>query len=162
MSAKRRIFPVLIATGLVIACEPPADRTHSAAVKSTEAASKDSDVDTRTPIVVDATARQAVLSEMQTMLIAVQGIVSGTAGWDTVAIRAAASSAGVRAASEADPHLEATFGADFVQLGMRTHLAFDSIARDVGKDREAVLRRLATVMGNCVGCHSQWRLVVEP
>lgn len=119
--------------------------------------------DDRAAITVEATTRQAVLNEMRTMLKAVQGIVHGVAAWDTAAIRAAAHSAGVAAASEAEPAVEAQLGHEFVQLGMSTHLSFDSLAADVArtKDRDVVLRRLATVMGNCVGCHNQWRLVVK-
>lgn len=119
--------------------------------------------DDRTAITVDATTRQAVLTEMRTMLTAVQGIVGGVAAWDTAAIRAAAHSGGMAAASEAAPEVEAQLGHDFVQLGLRTHLSFDSLAAEVAstKDRDVVLRRLATVMGNCVGCHTQWRLVVK-
>jgi hypothetical protein len=79
-------------------------------------------------------------------------------------MRASAASAGMAAASEAGENVAAQLGADFVQLGMRTHVSFDSLAADVtqGKSGEAVLRRLAAVMGNCVGCHNQFRLVVQP
>ena len=120
--------------------------------------------DERTAIAVDAATRQAVLTEMRTMLTAVQGIVGGVAAWDTAAIRAAARLAGVSAASEANPEFEAQLGHEFVQLGMRTHTSFDSLAAEVTatRNRDVVLRRLATVMGNCVGCHNQWRLVVQP
>jgi cytochrome c556 len=98
------------------------------------------------------------------MLNAVQGIVGGAAKGDTASMRAAAMSAGMAAASEAGAEVAAQLGADFVQLGMRTHASFDSLATDVaqGKSREAVLGRLASVMGNCVGCHNQFRLTVQP
>jgi cytochrome c556 len=131
-------------------------------VKTTDAAWTGIPVDESTPITVDAATRQAVQLEMRTMLRAVQGIVVGVASWDTVAIRVSASSAGLAAASEAEPDVQAQLGSDFVQVGMRTHLTFDSLAHDVGKSRDAVLMRLATVMGNCVGCHDKWRLVVQP
>jgi cytochrome c556 len=166
MSAMRRIFRVTAAAVLIpvaiTSCERRAGGTADTAVQSTEAALKGIPVDERQAITVDAATRQAVLAEMRTMLQAVQGIVAGAATWDTATIRIAAGSAGVAAASEANPSVEAQLGADFVQLGMRTHLSFDSLARDVGRNREAVLTRLATVMGNCVGCHTQWRLVVQP
>jgi cytochrome c556 len=121
-------------------------------------------IDDRVPIQVDAATRFAVLKEMRTMLNAVQGIVGGAARGDTAAMRASATSAGMMAASEAGENVAAQLGAQFVQLGMLTHATFDSLAIDVtqGKSHDVVLRRLSNVMGNCVGCHNQFRLVVQP
>lgn len=139
-----------------------------AACTQTKSAAKDAPassagVDSRTAIRVSEATRLAVLTEMRTMLKAVQGVMAGVANKDTAAVRASASSAGVQVASEMNPTIEAELGADFVQLGMRTHLSFDSLANGAGgKSGDATLRRLATVMGNCVGCHEQWRLVVKP
>lgn len=120
-------------------------------------------MDGRTPIVVTAATRYAVLAEMRTMLNAVQGVIGGAAQRDTAMMRAAATSAGVAAASESDDEAAAQLGPDFVQLGMRTHTSFDSLAMDIsqGKNESVVLRRLATAMGNCVGCHDKFRLVVQ-
>ena len=120
-------------------------------------------MDARVVIPVDEEVRSAVLVEMRTMLVAVQGIVGAAAANDTAAMRVAALSGGLAAASEADAQAAEQLGAGFVQLGMRTHLSFDSLAADVagGGSRDVVLRRLAAVMGNCVGCHSQWRLSVR-
>jgi hypothetical protein len=114
------------------------------AAKGDEAA-----LDDRTPIQVNAAARFAVLAEMRTMLNAVQGIVGGAASGDTAAMRASAAMAGTALASESGHHMAAELGADFVQLGMRTHASFDSLAVDVaqGKSREFALRRLANIMG---------------
>jgi hypothetical protein len=121
-------------------------------------------IDEREAIVVDAAARFSVLSEMRAMLIAVQGIVGGAGRGDTAAMRTMASSVGLAAATEANETVAAQLGPAFVQLGMLTHANFDSLAVDIarGKRRDAVLNRLATVMGNCVGCHSKYRLVVNP
>ena len=98
------------------------------------------------------------------MLNAVQGIVGGAARGDTAAMRTWARSGGMMAASEAGENVAAQLGAQFVQLGMLTHATFDSLAIDVaeGKSSEAVLRRLSTVMGNCVGCHNRFRLTAQP
>ncbi len=120
------------------------------------------DVDKRTAIEVDAATRVAVLAEMRTMLKGVQGIVIGAANRDTATIRAAALRAGMRAASETNPAIQEQLGGDFVQMGMRTHAAFDILAADVAQgNQDVILRRLATIMGNCVGCHEQWRLTVR-
>ena len=79
-------------------------------------------------------------------------------------MRTAAASAGITAASEANEKVAAQLGNEFMLLGMLTHSNFDSLAADVarGKSRDAVLRRLSTVMGNCVGCHNRFRLVEQP
>lgn len=172
MSAHKDISaPKGIALGLLIAatlcagCAPTGDEAEKAGQATVSAARGDvADIDDRVPVRVDAATRFAVLTEMRTMLNAVQGIVGGAAQGDTAAMRIAATSAGVAAASEAGEKVAAQLGAEFVQLGMRTHTTFDSLATDVaqGKTRDAVLGRLATVMGNCVGCHNQFRLVVQP
>lgn len=156
---------LLIVVTLCAGCAPAADETGDTAQISMSASRGDvAALDDRVPINVDAATRFAVLTEMRTMLNAVQGIVGGAAQGDTAAMRRAATSAGVAAASEAGEGVAAQLGADFVQLGMRTHTTFDSLATDVarGKSRDAVLSRLSTVMGNCVGCHNQFRLVVQP
>ncbi|MEW5918090.1 MAG: hypothetical protein AB1762_16935 [Gemmatimonadota bacterium] len=120
------------------------------------------DQDPRTAIEVDAATRAAVMTEMRTMLKGVQGIVIGAVNRDTAAIRAAALKAGMKAASETDPVIQTQLGGDFIQLGMRTHASFDILAADVAKgNQDVMLRRLAVIMGNCVGCHEQWRLTVK-
>lgn len=121
------------------------------------------DADKRTAIEVDAVTRAAVLTEMRTMLKAVQGIVAGAANKDTAAIRAAALKGGMQAASETNPVVQEQLKGEFVLLGMRTHAAFDILAGDVLQgNQDMILRRLATIMGNCIGCHEQWRLTVRP
>ena len=162
---KAMVTGLLIAATLCAACTPASDEpAHGAQPEVSAVRGDEAALDNRSPIHVDAATRFAVLTEMRTMLNAVQGIVGGAARGDTAAMRASAASAGMAAASEAGENVAAQLGADFVQLGMRTHTSFDSLAVDVAqaKSREAVLRRLATIMGNCVGCHNQFRLVVQP
>lgn len=161
---KAMVLGLLIAATLCAACTPRDEPAQQAQPTVGAARGDVSAIDDRTPITVDAATRFAVLTEMRTMLNAVQGIVGGAASGDTAAMRASAATAGMAAASEAGENVAAQLGADFVQLGMRTHSSFDSLAVDVTqrKSREAVLRRLATIMGNCVGCHNQFRLVVQP
>jgi cytochrome c556 len=169
MSAHQWISaPTGIVSGLLIAtmfsgCTPARDETAEQA--PTIAASGDvAAIDDRAPISVDAATRFAVLQEMRTMLNAVQGVVGGAARGDTTAMRTWATSAGIAAASEAGENVAAQLGPTFVMLGMRTHASFDSLAADVaqGKSHDAVLKRLSTVMGNCIACHNQFRFVVKP
>lgn len=163
-SVTKGVVPgLLVAATLCAACTPPDDE-HEAKPTVAAARNHEEGIDDRDPIHVDAAGRFAVLAEMRTMLNAVQGIVGGAASGDTAAMRASAAMAGTALASESGHHMAAQLGEDFVQLGMRTHTGFDSLAADVaqGKSREFVLRRLANIMGNCVGCHNQYRLVVQP
>ncbi|HEY5547077.1 MAG TPA: hypothetical protein VIK50_13580 [Gemmatimonadaceae bacterium] len=155
---------LLIAATLCAGCAQTGDETSQPQATVGAARGDEAAIDDRTPIRVDVATRFAVLTEMRTMLNAVQGIVGSAARGDTAAMRTAAMSAGMAAASEAGENVAAQLGPDFVRLGMRTHASFDSLATDVaqGKSRDAVLGRLATVMGNCVGCHNQYRLTVQP
>src|SRR5688572_3650060 len=157
------VLGLLVAATLCAGCTPPGEE-HEGTATVAAARSHEEAIDDRTPIHVDDAGRFALLAEMRTMLNAVQGIVGGAASGDTAAMRASAAMAGTALASESGHHMAAQLGEDFVQLGMRTHTGFDSLAADVaqGKSREFVLRRLANIMGNCVGCHNQYRLVVEP
>jgi hypothetical protein len=165
ISAPKGIVLSLLVVSALAGCAPASDEAVEAVQPTIAAAHDDiAAIDDRQPIQVDAATRFAVLQEMRTMLNAVQGIVGGAARGDTAAMRTWARAAGIAAASEAGEDVAAQLGAQFVQLGMMTHATFDSLAIDVsqGKSREAVLRRLSTVMGNCVGCHNRFRLVVQP
>lgn len=159
---------------VAVSCRPTDDNidqsqrsVRSAAGALAEAAAQTTpgsvtDVDKRTEIAVDAATRVAVLTEMRTMLKGVQAIVLGAANRDTATIRAAALRAGMRAASETNLAIQGQLGGDFVQMGMRTHAEFDILAADVAQgNQDMILRRLATIMGNCVGCHEQWRLTIR-
>lgn len=148
----------------VLACTNSGDQTANATQGGVRAAPGDTvEPDGRTPIDVSAGTRFAVLTEMRTMLRAVQGVVASASAFDTAGVRTAALTAGMAAASEADLQVQRELGSEFVMLGMRTHMQFDSLATDVSraKDQGVVLRRMAAIMGNCVGCHEQYRLVVQ-
>ena len=148
----------------VAACATPEDQGAGAAQSSVGALRGDTtDADTRTPVEVSAATRAVVLREMRTMLRAVQGTVAAAANHDTAAIRSSAATAGLVAATENDPTVQQELGSDFVMLGMRTHASFDSLAMEGpnASSPDVVLRRMAGIMGNCVGCHEQYRLIVR-
>lgn len=167
ISATRVFASGLLAASTLAACAREGEKEDQESTARSVVAAAPGDVaalDDRQAIRVDAATRFAVLKEMRTMLNAVQGVIGGAAQGDTATMRAAAASAGLAAASESEENVARQLGADFVQLGMRTHANFDSLAAEVtqGRSRDGVLRRLSTVMGNCVGCHNQFRLVVQP
>jgi cytochrome c556 len=147
---------------MTLSCAPADEKSDTTQLSVRAAPGALPEADQRTAIEVDAETRAAVLTEMRTMLKGVQGIVIAAANRDTAGIRAAALKAGMKAASETDPVIQQQLGGDFAQLGMKTHAAFDILAADVAVgNQDVMLRRLATIMGNCVGCHEQWRLVVR-
>lgn len=161
---RRAALGVLLAA-MIGACAKSGDETAIATERGVGALRGDTtEMDKRVQIEVSSATRFAVLTEMRTMLRAVQGIVAAASNQDTAEVRKAAATAGIAAASETDPTAQRELGSDFVMLGMRTHASFDSLAADVSttKDQAVVLRRMAGVMGNCVGCHEQFRLVVRP
>ncbi len=108
--------------------------------------------DTRTGIMVPAAARDAVMTEMRTMLGSVNGVLVAQARGDTAALRRAAIASGTAAA--ADPALERILPAAWLTLAMNTHQQFDELARA----GDSVTVRLARLTGNCVACHAAYRL----
>lgn len=161
MTAKRCAIGLILGA-LTLSCRNTDAKTDEAALAVRSATDTVvGDADRRTALEVDAATRAIVLAEMRTMLKAVQGIVAGAAKGDTAVIRAAALKGGMKAASETNPAVQQQLPGEFLLIGMRTHSAFDILAADVVQGKDVMLQRLATIMGNCVGCHEQWRLTVR-
>ena len=125
--------------------------------------STEADPDVRTVVLLPAKGRHMVLEEMRVMLISVEGYIAAAAKGDTAGMRAAAHASGAAAAADMDPAVEDHLPADFVRLGMSTHVAWDSLAADVGRGAtpNQSLGRLADIMKNCVSCHAQYRIEVQ-
>lgn len=104
-------------------------------------------------------ARDAVLAEMRLMLNSVQGVLAGAAQSDTAAIQRAAAASGLVMA--ADPALEQVLPEGFLQYGMATHRAFDSLAANASAGPAAAIEGLAAITGTCVTCHAAYRLEVR-
>lgn len=49
---------------------------------------------------------------------------------------------------------------EFLDLGVRTHKAFDELADrlEAGGTEDDAIQGLAELTGNCVGCHASYRL----
>jgi len=115
--------------------------------------------DGRTAIPLDAEQRLAVLTEMRTMLGSLSGVLGAVTRWDTAGIRSAAAQSGTTAA--ADPALEKILPEQWMQIAMRTHQGFDSLAASVGgkrASRDTVVAKLAAIVPECVNCHATYRL----
>jgi hypothetical protein len=105
--------------------------------------------------------REAVRSEMRTMLGSLHGILMASMTGDTAAMRQAAVRSGL--ATAADPALEKLLPEEFLRLGMGTHRQFDELAAGIasGLPRDSVVARVARLTGNCVACHESHRLEVR-
>lgn len=116
--------------------------------------------DTRERLVMEARERDKVLAEMRAMLEAIDGILQGLTQKDPAAVAERARSGGMAIAADIDPNIRKQLPENFVDLGMRTHKAFDELARvtEAGATEEAILSHLASITGNCVGCHAAYRI----
>lgn len=101
-----------------------------------------------------------MLAEMRHMLVSVSGVVQGLAANDLAAAENAARSSGMTHSADVDPAIKARLPREFLQLAMQTHQGFDRLADQIkaGGARDAVLRDLASLTGNCVACHEAYRL----
>jgi cytochrome c556 len=115
--------------------------------------------DTRTAVQLTAEQRNAVLTEMRTMLGSVSSVLGAAVRNDSAGVRGAARASGTSAA--ADPALEKLLPEAWLQMAMQTHSGFDSLAAAGAKGRDTVVARLGKVTTNCVSCHAMYRLAIR-
>lgn len=120
-----------------------------------QAASHAAGPDTRRVLALPADARDAVLAEMRTMLVSIQGASAAAARGDTGAVRAAVEPSGM--AMAADHALEELLPQDWLALALDTHRAFDSLPLRAGAPAGA-LAALGELTAGCNGCHAMYRL----
>jgi hypothetical protein len=103
-------------------------------------------------------ARDAVRTEMRTMLGSLHEILNGSLVGDTSAMQAAAKRSGLGTA--VDPTLEKLLPEGFLRLGVSTHQQFDDLAAALatGIPPDSVASRLTRITGNCVSCHASYTL----
>ena len=116
--------------------------------------------DNRTAVVLAPAERTLVLSEMRTLLAAVQGIVTGLNQKDSQQVAEAARSAGMAAAADVNPALMAKLPLPFKQLGMSVHRDMDALAQAAseGKPAADLQKMLGDTLTKCVACHATWQL----
>lgn len=156
------LLALLTVAGAACSGKQDVAAAHGNAADPTSSMAPDPDV--RTAVVLPVQGRHLILTEMRGMLASVQGYVAAAARGDTAGMRAAAQASGMAAARDLDPALEQRLPPEFVRLGMSTHAAWDSLAADVGHGAPTgqTLGRLGAVMSNCVACHAQFRINVQP
>lgn len=97
---------------------------------------------------------------MRAMLASLAAILAAT-GADSSAVRSAARQAGTSAA--ADTALEHLLPEPFIEQGLATHAAFDSLASapPAALAADSIRERLGRILGRCVACHSQYRITAR-
>ncbi len=115
--------------------------------------------DKRTPVQLTAEQRNAVLTEMRTMLASVSGVLAAAARSDTAGIRSAAAASGM--AASADTVLERLLPREWMAIAVQTHQGFDGLAAAAGAGRDQAVLRLGGITATCVSCHAMYRLAVR-
>lgn len=148
----------LVTLTATVACDQPRDEGDQAMRPSV--AEQHTGGDTREEIVVPAAVRQSVRAEMRQMLGALDRALGSAAADDADGVAEAARSGGMAIAVDMDPALADVLPAEFLQLGMATHRAFDAVAEAAESDVEtdSVLAALHQVTNHCVACHTTYRL----
>jgi hypothetical protein len=116
--------------------------------------------DGRTAVVLQASERDFVLSEMRGLLSSTQEIMEGTNQGDVPKIFKAANAAGMAGTAEVNPALMAKLPLEFKTLGMSVHRDMDDIAKAAtgGKPPQEIQKMLSNTLTKCVACHSIWQL----
>jgi cytochrome c556 len=116
--------------------------------------------DGRTAVVLQASERDFVLSEMRGLLAATQEILEGTNQANMQRIIKAASAAGMSGAADVNPALMAKLPLDFKTLGMSVHQDMDDIANAAatGTPAPEIQKMLTATLAKCIACHSAWQL----
>lgn len=120
----------------------------------------DPSTDSRQRLVLGPAQRQMVLAEMRLMLESVSGILQGLARGDRPAAEKSARTSGMTGSADMDPHIQTRLPRQFLELAIHTHRGFDALADQIktGHSQADILRELARLTGNCVACHTMYRL----
>jgi hypothetical protein len=123
------------------------------------APSSESSTDTRQRITLPRAQRDKILAEMRQMLGSIRGILHGLAANDMPTIERAARVSGMERAT--DPELKKKVPEGFLKFGLQTHQGFDRLAdkAKTGATREDIIKEMAALTNNCVGCHGAYRVV---
>jgi hypothetical protein len=117
------------------------------------------DPDAREAVILPAAARPELRDGMLAMLGSLHGTARALAAGDTAAAARAAAESGMGHAGMMPVTLRRTAPAAFLSLGMRTHQAFDALARRAsdGASPDSIRAAMAEVLGACTACHERFR-----
>lgn len=116
--------------------------------------------DGRTVIALQSSERDLVLSEMRSLLSAVQRILEGANQGDMNRIVQSSRSVGTAMAADENPLLMAKLPLAFKALGMSVHHDMDEIANaaEGGKPTPELLKMASSTLEKCVACHAAWQI----
>ena len=116
--------------------------------------------DPREAIALDPKETETLLLGMRTYLETVQSIVAAMADNKTADVAGIAPRSGARLLQLAAPMTGLKLPLPFASMSFDTHDKFDRLAERAkrGASRTEILVDLGTIMGNCIGCHAQYRL----
>ncbi|HWU39475.1 MAG TPA: hypothetical protein VN203_17645 [Candidatus Acidoferrum sp.] len=119
----------------------------------------ESSTDTRQRITLPRAQRDKILTQMRQMLGSIRGVLHGLATNDMPTIERAARVSGME--QTPDPELKKRVPEGFLKFGLQTHQGFDRLADKAksGGTRDDIIKELATLTNNCVGCHGAYRVV---
>ncbi len=119
--------------------------------------------DNRTAVVLGASERELILSEMRGLLSATQGILDGINQGNMQQVAQSSRSAGMAAAADVNPVLMAKLPLPFKSLGMSVHHDMDDLAKaaENGKLAAELQQMLTSTLLKCVACHAAWQLKAE-
>lgn len=123
-------------------------------------ATQNTDPDVRTPLLLDATERHLVLSEMRGFVSAIDRILEGVTQEDMQQIATVARSMGSTAANAVPPSVMAKLPDEFKVFASRVHGTFDVIALDAESlgDTAHTIEQLAGLTKHCVACHAIYQI----
>ncbi len=118
----------------------------------------ESSTDTRQRLTLPRAQRDKILVEMRQMLGSIRGILHGLAANDMPTVERAARVSGMERAT--DPELKKKVPEGFLKFGLQTHQGFDRLTdkAKAGGTREDIIKELAALTNNCVGCHGAYRV----
>lgn len=119
--------------------------------------------DGRTAVVLQASERNLILSEMRGLLSATQGILDGASRQDMQHVINSAMVAGTKGSADVNPLLMAKLPIEFKTLGMSVHHDMDEISKAAASSKSGaeITKMTVQMMEKCVACHAAWQLKSE-
>ena len=118
--------------------------------------------DGREAIILKASERNLILTEMRGMLAAVQEIIADANAGDMEAVKATAHTVGLAEVAGVPAELMLKLPMDFKKLGRATHAGFDAVGLAADFDAAQVLEKLEENLSRCVACHASYQLIQAP
>ncbi len=124
-----------------------------------------SGTDGRTAILLAASERDQILSEMRSLLKAVDAAVRayGEERPDVKQAEGAVRAVGMQQAADVNPVIMAKLPLAFKQMGMSVHRDMDALADAMvaGETPQQIMNRLAGITARCTTCHDLYRFAAE-